>query len=118
MVRSLTKIFKEDQADRLAKSVDSDIQNITLRDFKRRQEAQTLINQGTLKNSTDYYQAAMIFQHGDTSEDYKKANDLAKKGLEIGEAKGGLGYESCKWIYAASLDRYLLSIEQKQKYGT
>jgi hypothetical protein len=62
-------------------------------------------------SAKDYHHAALIFQHGDTSEDYKQANTFAQKAMEMGE-------ERAKWPYAATLDRWLLSINQPQKFGT
>jgi hypothetical protein len=43
--------------------------------------------------------------------DGKLANELADQVVK-------LGFEDAKWIYAASLDRYLRSIGKPQKFGT
>lgn len=60
----------------------------------------------------DNYHAAMVLQHSDKTEHYKLANELCSKAMELGE-------EKAKWLYAATLDRYLLSSGNKfQKYGT
>lgn len=61
--------------------------------------------------AVDYYHAALVFQHGVKPSDFKKANKLAKKSMEMGE-------ERAKWMYAASMDRWLLSINKPQKFGT
>jgi hypothetical protein len=42
---------------------------------------------------------------------YKKANELARQGIELGD-------ERSKWLYAATMDRWLVSQGKPQKYGT
>lgn len=54
---------------------------------------------------------AMIFHHGTTLADYKKAIALAKKGMALGNKRA-------KWLYAAAIDRLLIKQGKKQKYGT
>lgn len=43
--------------------------------------------EGGLKTAADYHHAAFIFQHGESTADYQKANELAKKGMEMGGRK-------------------------------
>lgn len=81
------------------------------KDKVRRNKVLTLFKKGAIKSAKDYHHAALIFQHGDTTDDYKLAYEFSKKAL-------GLGDESARWLYAATLDRYLLSSGKPQKYGT
>ena len=53
----------------------------------------------------------MLFQHGLSSEDYKIAFELTNEAVKQGN-------EDAKWLSAAAEDRYLLSINKKQKWGT
>lgn len=53
----------------------------------------------------------MIFQHGDTLDDYWMAHTLAKRSAEMGHNPG-------RWLAAAALDRWLLNQGKPQKYGT
>lgn len=89
----------------------SQIADLRKRDKDRKEKVLALINEGKIKSAQDYHHAALIFQHGESTDDYKKAHEFAKKALELGD-------ESAKWLYVATLDRYLISIGKPQKYGT
>lgn len=110
---NLESIFNKDQSDRLnnPNPTPEEGKNIFERDKNRRLIVKQMIDKGELKTPQDYVHAAFIFQHGETSEDYLKANELAKKAVDMGD-------EKAKWIYAATMDRYLLSIGKPQQYGT
>lgn len=54
---------------------------------------------------------AYLLQHGETTEDYKRAHEYAKKAVNMGS-------NVSKWLYAATLDRWLVSQGKHQKYGT
>ena len=77
----------------------------------RRAEAKDLLAAGDLKTAQDFRDAAFIFQHGDNPDDYLLAHILATDAVVKGDA-------SSKWIVAATLDRYLQAIGQKQVFGT
>jgi hypothetical protein len=77
----------------------------------RRAEVQTLLAQGKLLTGEDFSDAALIFQHGRTTEDFLFAHILAMEGLMRGGSVD-------KWIAAATLDRYLQSLSQPQVFGT
>ena len=87
------------------------ISELRKKDEARRKRVLTLINEKKIKSAKDYHHAALIFQHGDTTDDYKLAHEFTRKALELGD-------ESVRWLYAATLDRYLISMGQPQKYGT
>ncbi|MCH2196472.1 hypothetical protein [Kordia sp.] len=53
----------------------------------------------------------MIFQHGKESTDYGMAVKLMKKSIELDATAD-------KWLLAAATDRYLLSKNESQVYGT
>ena len=80
-------------------------------DKERRVRVEKLLESDKVKDATDYHHAALIFQHGDSPSDYRKANKLAKRAMEMGD-------ERSKWLYAATLDRWLLSTGKPQKFGT
>ena len=77
----------------------------------RRAEVRMLLAHGTLISGEDFSDAALIFQHGRTTEDFLFAHVLATEGLIHGGSAD-------KWIAAATLDRYLQSINQPQVFGT
>lgn len=80
-------------------------------DAVRRQRVLALINAGDLHTGADFYKAAFIFQHGTRPGDFLLAHTLAM--LALGKGAGNAG-----WIAAASLDRYLLSVQQPQIFAT
>jgi len=105
----MTAIFDADQADRQAKPIDWKV--VGPADEKRRARTQQLLAAGALQTADDFWEAAFVFQHGDTANSYLLAHILA----EVSVAKGK---KEAIWISAATLDRYLLQIGQKQVLGT
>jgi hypothetical protein len=87
------------------------IANLRKKDKKRKEKVLALINEGKVKSAQDYHHAALIFQHGESTNDFKKAHELATKAVALGD-------ESARWLFAATLDRYLISMGKPQKYGT
>lgn len=80
-------------------------------DAVRRQQVRALLETGALRTARDFYTAGLVFQHGDTPEDYLMAHTLALAAL-------GEGSTESPWLAAATLDRYLHAIGQPQIYGT
>ncbi len=109
----LKDLYEEDQKDRKDWKWNDRrfLKEVGKRDKARRTEVEWLLTQGKKLSGEDYYYAAMIYQHGDFANDYRKAHVLAKKAVDK-------GYGPAKWLCAASLDRYLLSQGKSQKYGT
>ncbi len=106
----IARLFNDDQAIRQATSkIDWNVARVE--DAKRREAVQILLDKGSLRSGTDFYHAAYIFQHGQEPGDFLKAHGLAI----IAAAKGR---RDAAWIAAATLDRYLQNIGQKQVYGT
>ena len=124
---SLRALYVEDQRDRgvpLAddgKSILSKVEadklpsydwpQINKRDEERRKLTHSLMEQGKLQTGEDFYDAAFIFQHGQSPDDYLLAHVLAVEAIARGQ-------HSAIWISAATLDRYLQSLGQKQIFGT
>lgn len=81
------------------------------RDEERRREAHKLLDSGALKTGEDFEDASLIFQHGDTPQDYLLAHILAMAAMARGDA-------NARWIAAATLDRYLQTVKQPQVFGT
>ena len=102
-------IFSDDQEARMKENIDWE--TLSRKDTERRVEVMGYLKKGQLTIGNDMYYAAFIFQHGNCPEHYQLANKLADKAIK-------LGYSDARWIYAATLDRYLLSVGKKQKFGT
>lgn len=105
----LAMMFEDDQTARRAPDK-IDWNTLRLADSRRRSRTQELLDQKQLSSGTDYYHAAYIFQHGYTPNDYLKAHVLALVAVSR-------GYDA-SWIAAATLDRYLQSIDRPQILGT
>jgi hypothetical protein len=105
----MTRLFDEDQGARQAANIDWDV--VGAQDAARRVRTHALLDAGALHSAGDFWHAAFVFQHGDKPQDYLLAHGLAI----IAAAKGR---RDAAWIAAASLDRYLQAIGQKQVYGT
>ena len=102
-------IFDEDQHARLAAHIDWQV--VSQMDAERREKTRKLLATGALHTGKDYEEAAFVFQHGDSPDNYLLAHTLAMVAVSKGDS-------TAIWIAAATLDRYLKSIGQKQVFGT
>ena len=108
----MQRLFDEDQAARQTPPTSKEKGvEIYRQDAERRITARKLITDNALHTAQDFENAAFIFQHSDTADDYLLAHTLAM----IAVAKG---HASALWIATATLDRYLNKIGQPQIYGT
>jgi hypothetical protein len=90
--------------------------NISAEDYyrhgdARRAEVRKLLEEGKLTSGEDFSDAALIFQHGQTPEEFLFAHVLAVEAL----VRGG---SADKWLAAATLDRYLQAVSRPQIFGT
>ena len=107
----LTLLFEADQTARQVEN--KDWEKIREEDEGRRYTILSILNDGGIKTSKDYYHAAFIFQHGETKEEIRLAHAFATISAALdGETS------AANWIQAASWDRLLLRFEQPQWYGT
>lgn len=102
-------IFDADQADRTASKIDWTA--VAAADMARQVRTKDLLAQGALHSADDYWEAAFVFQHGDTARSFLLAHVLAMVAVNKGN-------KDAIWIAAATLDRYLQKIGQKQILGT
>ena len=105
----LIKIYEADQADRQTDNIDWSI--VSKRDSLREVRIYQLLDSNKVQTSKDYHNAAMIFQHGGDSTAYGMAVKLMRKSIELDSTAN-------KWLLAAAIDRYLLSKDEPQIYGT
>jgi hypothetical protein len=106
----MANLMFSDQAVRRA-PWDVDPQQVNEEDTLRRIEVLDHIKNGEIQSGRNLVYGAFIFQHGDCPDHYQFANRLAQIALDA-------GYPDARWIYAATLDRYLMSLGELQKYGT
>lgn len=108
MNQELVALFQEDQRDRRAAGLH---EAYLERDRARRHRATQIVAEGGLTCGDDYIMAALLFQHGETPDDYLQAHRLAVKAVEL-EAK------DVAWLAATALDRHLVRQGRPAKYGT
>jgi len=105
------ELYLEDQKDRGVGGESLPWDKIEPRDRIRRMSIHEFLSAGALQTAEDFHDAAFIYQHGQTSDDYLLAHVLATVAVQKGDSKS-------LWISAATLDRYLDSITQPQVFGT
>lgn len=114
-IKTPQQLLQEDQNDQPGHGPNGtssvDEQQYNARVETRKQQIRALLAKDELKSGEDFYDAAFIFQHGDTADDYLFAHVLAMDAVVK-------GYDTGKWIAAATLDRYLQIIHQPQVFGT
>jgi hypothetical protein len=110
----LERLYNEDQTDREAgPNANIDWQAVSNRDAERRARVREIVDKGGATTSTDYYHAAMVYQHGAEVPEYDEAHRLAMKAVELDPENG-----KAKWLAAASKDRSLMWQGKPQLYGT
>jgi hypothetical protein len=88
-----------------------DWSQVAPRDDQRREDTRKLLAEGKLQSGKDYRFAALILQHSPDTAGYMLAHVLAVTAVSKGEPKA-------RWLVAATLDRYLWSLQQPQVFGT
>ena len=108
--RELLELYEQDQAERQQQTPGP---GLTEHDAERRARGAQLVAEGRAKVSDDYFHAAMLMQHGETSADFQQARDWAMKAVEL-DAHNDLA----RWLVAAATDRKLMTEKKPQLYGT
>ncbi|MEJ2079154.1 MAG: hypothetical protein P8Z74_14260 [Acidobacteriota bacterium] len=106
----LIRLYQEDQADRAPRTA-IDWKVVGPRDQARLKRVKELYTQGRMQTGGDYYNAAMVLQHGSSPEDFLLAHEFCIVAISKGEVRA-------KWLAAASEDRFLMNIGRPQRFGT
>ena len=109
----LTRLYKEDQADRSGDIATTDWAGVEARDKARQARLHQLLAEGGAKTAEDYYRAAMVFQHGYTDDEIAQAHELSLKAVELDADN-----RAARWLAAASKDRLLMRQGKPQLYAT
>ncbi|WP_456998599.1 hypothetical protein [Lysobacter sp. A421] len=109
--KRLIEIFEEDQSPRNQESIDWKV--VAEQDRARRAEVLALIKAGQINTSRDYFNAALVFQHGNSIDDYRLAMSLAQLSSTLDPQ-----YKAAPQLVAAAWDRILMSKGVPQWYGT
>lgn len=105
----LQKMYDEDQASRLVSNIDWVA--LSKQDSLREVRVYELIRNGGLKTGKDYYNSAMIFQHGRDTLASKMAVQQMRKAIALDSSIN-------RWLLAAAIDRDLMRRGKPQIYGT
>lgn len=106
----LENLYYLDKKERL------ELSDIDLKELKKQTSQRLLLVKKLLPNIDtkeiwNCHYLAYFFQHGETTKDYQKAHEYAKLAVDMGS-------NTTKWLYAATLDRWLVSQNKLQKFGT
>lgn len=105
----LKAMYKADQSARMKADIDWEI--LFKKDSLRQVRVYELLDSNKVRTSLDYYNAAMIFQHG---------LDTIASGMAVKMMRKAIALDSTinKWLLAAAIDRDLMRNEEPQIYGT
>ena len=109
--RRLAEIFEADQQARSQEQVDWPA--LAEQDQAHRTEVLALLRANALRTSNDYFNAAIVFQHGQTPDDYLLALSLAQIAATLDPDN-----KPALWLTAAAMDRLLMKRKLPQWYGT
>ncbi|UWZ81723.1 hypothetical protein [Occallatibacter riparius] len=112
--KTVHQLFVEDQED--SSSGPNGGPGFTEEEYKKRvavrqATVRAMLAAGEVKTGDDFRDAAFLFQHGDSPDDFLFAHILAMEAVYRGTT-------SARFIAAATLDRYLQFIKQPQVFGT
>lgn len=105
----LQKMYNEDQTARMVKNIDWAV--LSKKDKEREARVYDMIKAGEIVTGKDYYNSAMIFQHG---------NDTSASAMAVKQMKKAIELDSNinRWLLAAAIDRDLMRRGKPQIYGT
>ena len=109
----LRSIKDADQADRRSAPTQEQWREITRRDQERRERVLEIIKSGQLSTAWDYFNAALVLQHGGSTSDIRLAHSLSTVAAAIDPE-----HPRAKWLMAASWDRLMIRLNRPQWYGT
>jgi hypothetical protein len=107
----LRRLRDEDQADRAPKSIDWTV--VAPRDRTRLGRVKELYLAGGMHTANDYYNAALVLQHGEAPEDFLLAHEFCVAAMMLGKND-----KASSSLAAAAEDRFLMNIGRPQRFGT
>lgn len=109
----IQKLEQQDQQERenWENFTEDDWLSLAKKDRKRRKRIGEIFGEGCFHSAGDYANAALIYQHGDMPDHFYQAFIWANKAAS-------LGLSQLKDLAALAVDRYLISINKKQLFGS
>lgn len=109
----LRALKEADQADRNPSIVREQWREVNQRDGERRARVLEIIKEGQLSTAWDYFNAALVLQHGNSADDIRLAHSLSTIAATVDPQ-----HPRASWLKAASWDRLMLRLGKQQWYGT
>ena len=109
----LRAIMHADQDERQGSQNPADWKGMMQRDAERRVQVKAELTAGRVRTSADFYNAALVMQHGQGLEDIRMAHALATIAASLDPFD-----RSARWLKAASWDRMMTTMNKPQWYGT
>jgi hypothetical protein len=110
---ALSAIKELDQADRQSGPSKIDWASVNKRDEERRAKVMQILRDGGIRTDADYYNAALVFQHGPSVDDIRLAHALSLTASQMNPQN-----RAALWLSAASWDRLLMRLNRPQWYAT
>jgi hypothetical protein len=110
---ALAKMEAEDQADRTPGPNKIDWDVVSKRDAARRNEVLQLLMAGDIRTADDFFNAALIFQHGDSLPDTQLALALVTTAARMDASN-----HDAEALMAQAWDRIMVKSGKPQWYGT
>jgi hypothetical protein len=107
----LKELVQADKVDRTKD--DMDWSTVDAKDKARASRVQELLQKGKIETAEDFYNAGIIFQHGNSPDDIKLAFSFATISARLAPE-----HPAPKWLAAAAWDRYMMWKKLPQWYGT
>lgn len=109
----LANIEAADQADRIPGPNKIDWDVVGKRDASRRVQVTKLLMAGAIRTADDYYNAALVFQHGESVQDIQQALAFATTAVRMAPSN-----RDAQILMAQAWDRILVKSGRPQWYGT
>lgn len=109
----LAKLEQQDQADRMPGSGKINWDVVARKDAARKQEVEKILAEGGIRTAQDYFNASVIFQHGEDLKDIEQAYAFAVTAVNLDDKN-----QQAKQLEADAWDRIMLKRNRPQWYGT
>ncbi|MEZ0326634.1 MAG: hypothetical protein ACAH95_12080 [Fimbriimonas sp.] len=106
----IKKLRDDDQAIRSGPIDVKKLHEEAANDAARRRKVVELLEKGVPKTGADFDALGLVMQHGDNFDDFRLACELATASVILGHKD--------PWLIPATYDRMLLSVGQRQRFGT
>ena len=111
--QGLAKLEQQDQADRMPGTGKINWGVVARKDAERKREVEKILADGGIRTAQDYFNASVIFQHGEDLNDIEQAYAFAVTAVSMDDRN-----QQAKQMEADAWDRIMLKRNRPQWYGT